>query len=725
MSIKKPSQTPDALDPDIAARHAVLARFQLSDIQHLESDDLATAQQLIGHGDTLGQWRTEGYVSNSTFRNIDLARRIRSWLRNFDPDLAEGAHCDLISEGVSTLTRLGVLMRMTPTRFGKGSNRSRPLKSSTVAQYMYDIAPKLLARAILRAMGAAKREHGLLRCFNAEDLAEIGDDRKLSRELSRLDTLAAMRLWWDVPEKKPLLRVTDPGEPPVSRKPPREKIPFPPLDDAWLMETGPRVLWVVNELAPNLLRLLERLPNVLIQVNRDLSKGGIQFQISSMLQSELQREPWLDSLGRPLEPPFRFMTSASASRHKTDPYEWPIRTWQQVCMLSTTVQAAHMFIALLATAGRIGEDRTLARFCVEMHADGQHFVHGRTYKLNHALFGDQRTWPAPAMLVKALGQQARLAAAWDWLPVSQTDAMPSSPQFDSQLWVSIGTHGHGQGIAVTWLDALLEMAKRLGVNPRPGGKNVHPHRFRKTVARLAGIALWNSPIVIKQLLGHKDIEMTLHYILSDPGIREEAEKVLRELRVMHCAETLQQVRDAVKSGLPNPFGGVGGTRLVSAVIEHEARERQSQRQWTTDTPYELAVDYTMNGKGWRLGTGFICSKLPHEAGECRKGASRRGEHGEPLISNCKRTCAQRIDLPEQIAKARQERDVEEVCDGYVAIATKACADGQLLVAAGCLKQLNEELEGWPDLKSRYDASPDVQALFVALEPQDEAEVAHG
>lgn len=724
MNPNTPDQTPKELDPEIAARQAVLARFELSDIQHLEGDDLAAAQRLMGHGDALGRWHSEGYLSRVTLRNIDLAHRIRSFLLKLEPDLCEDVHGDVISEGVTTLTRLGVLMRLVRTGFGKGSNGSRPLKASTVALAMYQHGPPILARAIQRAMAATTHAPGLFRCLTAEDLAEFDADQLLSAELNRLHTLATLGLWSDVPQKQPLLPVTDPGDQPVSRKPRHERIPFPPLGDAWLMEIGPRVLWVVNELAPNLLRLLERLPGVLTRVRRGDRQSMASQEFSSLIQEELQREPWLDSLGRPLVPPFRMKTSGAGRGEKND-YAWPIGNWKQVCMLSTTVQAAHMFIALLATAGRIGEGATLDRSCVAMHADGEHFVHGRTYKLKHALFGEHRNWPAPAMLIRALGQQARLAAAWDWLPVSQTATMPTSPQFDNQLWVSIGTKGHGPGVAVHWGTALVELAKRLGVDPRPGGKSVHPHRFRKTVARLAGIALWNSPVVLKQLLGHKDIEMTLHYILSDPGIREEAEKVLRELRVMHCTETLQQVRDAVKAGLPNPFGGIGGARLASAVIEHEAREQQSQRQWTTETPYGMAVEYTMNGKGWRLGTGFICSKLPHEAGECRKGASRRGEHGEPLISNCQRTCPQRIDLPEEIAQARHQRDVEEICEGYVAIATKACEDGQLLVAAGCLLQLNDELEGWPDIKARYDARPDVQSLVAALEPQDEAEAAHG
>jgi hypothetical protein len=232
---------------------------------------------------------------------------------------------------------------------------------------------------------------------------------------------------------------------------------------------------------------------------------------------------------------------------------------------------------------------------------------------------------------------------------------------------------------------------------------------------------------LKQLLGHKNIEMTLHYILSDPGIREEAEKVLRELRIMHCADTLERVREALKAGLPSPVGGVGGIRLADAITEHENRELQSQRQWSAESAQELAEQYTMNGEGWRLGVGFICSKLPHEAGECRKGASRRGEHGEPLISNCKMNCPQRIDLPTQIGLARQKRDAQQVCDGYIEIATTALRKNQLLVAAYCLNQLEDHLAKWPDLRAQFDGRSDLQAIVAALseEPELQTEAAHG
>jgi hypothetical protein len=130
----------------------------------------------------------------------------------------------------------------------------------------------------------------------------------------------------------------------------------------------------------------------------------------------------------------------------------------------------------------------------------------------------------------------------------------------------------------------------------------------------------------------------------------------------------------------------------------------------------------MNGTGWRLGPGFICSKLPHEPGECRKGAARRGEHGEPQINNCMRSCPQRIELPVQIADARRRRDADQVCDGYLAIATEACKEGNLLVAAHSLRQLNKVLSDWPELKARYEARPEMQAIVAALGPEDDAEV---
>lgn len=719
MSLKKPDPprgTP--VDPDIAVRQAVFARFELADIQHLIGEDLNAARQLCGHGAETLHWETNLPTLQKSLQKIDLELRIRSALDNLDRNGQGEVHDALISEAVHTLTRLGVLMRLAPTA-GSREQKTRLLKASTTAELIYSRWPTIVARAIQRKATADAPDQGLFCHLNRADLQIFGAHRWLSKEVRRLYILADKGLWWDIPERKLLTTVTDPSSKPPSRKPEHKKIPYPPFPEDWLAEIGPRVLWVVTELAPNLLRMLEALPEPLRQAR--VWQGNTNNQVKRIIEAESAREPWLDTAGQPLVPPFLLQTGTRNFGY--DPFEWPIRTWEHVQLLSTTLQSAHAFVALLATAGRVNENATLSRTCIEMHADSSHHVRGRTYKLNWTPDGHERTWPAPAMLVQALGQQARLAAAWDWLPLNmQCGGSPTEPQFGDQLWVSIGSNQLcGPEANFVWHSALRYLARRLGVTDKPGGKNIHPHRFRKTTSRLAGVALWNSPLVLKQLLGHKDIEMTLHYILSDPGVREEAEKVLRELRVMHCAETLQQVRDAQKAGLPNPFGGIGGARLASAVTEHETRESEADRPWTADTAYELANEYTMNGTGWRLGPGFICSKLPHEAGECRKGASRRGTHGEPLINNCKRTCSQRVELPVQIADARRKRDAEEVCDGYLAIATKACEEENLLVTAHCLRQLNELLADWPELKARYEVRPDMQAIVAAIAVEDEAE----
>lgn len=722
MSDQPKVNNPGVHDSEADSRLAVLSRFELDAIQHLDGNDLAAAQQLCGHGSQFGSLQTDSPGLVKYARNIDIAKRIRNYLLKLDPQWpeAEEHHDGLIAEGVVALTRLALLARLAATN----SRKNGRLKPSNVAKHVYRHWPDLVALAIWRKATVTLPEPGLFRYLAEADIDERNTRRLFRDELRRIDALTGQGLWWDAPVKPRVSKVTDPSTKSGQRTPEPASTPFQPLPDVWLAEIGPRVLWVVNDLAPNLLTVLERLRVALANVDWSRGRTCIQQKVAALIQAELQREPWRDRWGRPLVPSFPLVTSAMGG-HRSDKFEWPIRTWEQVCMLSTTVQAAHGFIALLGTAGRISEDATLTRNCVEQRPDGRHQVHGRTYKLTRALMGIKRTWPAPDVLVDALGQQARLANAWDWLPISKkAGEMPSAPQFGDQLWVSIGQNGRtGPEADFSWGNALVTLAKRLGVDLRPGGRRVHPHRFRKTIGRLAGVALWNSPLVLRQLFGHKDIEMTLHYILSDPGIREEAEKVLRELRVMHCADALQQVRDAVKAGIPNPFGGAGGARLQRAVIEHEVREATSGREWSATTSYNLAVEYTMNGLGWRLGIGFICTKLPHEAGECRKGSSRRGERGEPLISNCKPTCVNRCELPSQIALARQQRDVEEICDGYLTIASQACNDGQLLVAAHCLQQLTDTLADWPELKARYDANPQVLHLNALLNPDVQAEAA--
>ncbi len=696
-----------AVDPVEEGRFAVLQRFRIEDIQHLGPQDLLFAQRLSGHGDLWGRWQTPKSLApnilSSAQRDIDLARRLRNFLAKEEPAVVSLE--PLVDMGVLVLTRLALLMRLVPSG-GTGLGKAVRLKPSTITTTLYSHWPQIIARAIRR-----KADHpaaiGLLQCLTEADLLTFNSNKsaRFTRsELSRLNTLVARGVWSDAPLLPDVRRMTAPSQNNVARPSQKMPVSFLPFPEDWLAEIGPRVLWVVQDMGPNLTRLLETLRPDLESINWEPINA--KKRISQLIQSHLECNQWLDRAGSLLLPPFPLTTSFGG--FSTDTHEWPPRTWEHIVILCATLQASHLFITLLASAGRIGEIANLARDCVVVGRNGKDYLKGFTYKLSGNLFGDVRQWPAPEILSQCLGQQARLAAAMGWLPRKPGDALPRTSRFGNAMWVSIGIGGLvGEEAQFGFNDALTALAKRLNVNPKPGGSNFHAHRFRKTIGRLAGIALFNSPLVLKRLFGHKSIEMTLHYILCDHGVREEAEKVLRELRIMHCAEALEEIHQALRDGLPLPGnGGPGAARLVTTVRNEEDHLKQSGRIWDDGSAYDLAYLLTAQGQGWRLiQENIVCSKAPGEDGLCQKKRSK----GEPNTANCQHECDNRIVL------MRRRRDSEQIIEQYLDIARQARDDGQLLVLAGAVSNVREELENFADLKEKYLANLDVQSLFALCE----------
>ncbi|MDP2869160.1 MAG: hypothetical protein Q8O08_10050 [Methyloversatilis sp.] len=681
-------------------RFAFLRRFRVEDIHTLGRDDLLAAQSLAGHGNTWGFWQTpEAYARMPKHRaDIDLTGRLSHFLSKE----AITSNVDLlVDEGVLVLMRWALLVRMVPSaKFKRSCAR---LKCSSLAVNLYAYLPRLAARAIVRKL-AAPDVKGFFSFLMESDQREFAAIREMRVEMERLNTLQARGLWNDVPVKFDNGRTTDPSQEP-SRPAQDKNEPYLPLPDSWLAEIGPRVLWVVQDLGPNLLHLLETLREEMRAIDWSLSKPAISRNTGALIASHLATNRWLDRAGRPLTPSFPLRTCAG--KHGANTKEWPPRTWEQVAKLSVVLQGAHLFIVLLACAGRIGEVATLTRACVGIARDGNDYLSGRTYKLSSHLFGDSRQWPAPPILCQVLGQQGRLAAAWDWLPCPLEDGLPDAPRFGADLWVSIGKGNAGEGAMVDFNGALRSLSERLGIEDRPGGRLVHAHRFRKTMGRLAGVALFNSPLILKRLFGHKSIEMTLHYILCDEGVREEAEKVLRELRVMHCAEALEEIHHAIANNLPLPDnGGAGAARLAAAVRHTEAELAQGGRGWRESSAYDLACLLTMQGQGWRLiKENIVCSKAPGEDGLCQKKRTK----GEPDTANCQPQCDNRIVF------ARKRRDVQLGIEQYLDMARQARDDDQLLVLASVMDNMQDEWTNFADLEKQYRADPEVQALLALCE----------
>lgn len=695
-------------DPVNASRLECLRSFEPADVQSLGRDDLLNAQALLEHGSKWGYWQTAAKLAPGllklSMRNIDLVDRLRHCLAKEGITDAPDA---LIEEGVSTLTRLGVLLRLVPSGTSATKVR-RILKPHSICQILFHRVTGIAARAMCRKLKSGDEARGIFCYLTDADQREFRANKRHGIELERLHTLATRGQWHDIPPPPETTQITDPSRAPNVSPNRKKPVPYTPLPDAWLEEIGPRVLWVVQELGPHLLHLLEELPEMMGKLDWSQSNKTIACKLRKIIAAHLAKFPWLDRTGCPLMPHFALTTARG--KHEAETLEWPPRTYEHLINLSLALQASHLFICLLASAARVGEVATLLRQCVAIERDGEGYLHRHTYKLSDSFLGDEHKSPAPPILHTCMGQQARLAAAFDRLPRALRERqVPKTARFGDALWVSIGSGRTGEAATVNFLTALKYLAKRLGVNPKPGGKWVHPHRFRKTIGRLAGVALFNSPLVLKRLFGHKSIEMTLHYILCDPGIREEAESVLRELRIMHCAEALEEIHRAIANNMPLPAnGGAGAARLLAAVENQEVHLQEQGRVWMEGSAYELACLLTGQGKGWRLiNANIVCSK----DWVCSK--PHRHKEMELDKSKCDPGCENRVVL------ARRRRDTEDAIEQYLEIARQARIEGQLLVMAHAVGNLRDELGYYVDLSEKYLAMPDVQLMFALCDDNGE------
>jgi integrase len=390
--------------------------------------------------------------------------------------------------------------------------------------------------------------------------------------------------------------------------------------------------------------------------------------------------------------------------------EWQPTSYAAVKNMANLLQSAHLWIALLAMGGRISEVITLGRGCVEFARDGKPYANGKTYKLSSRIDGEDRTWALPDVAVTALAQQARLAAAWERIARRQRGGIEDDDDKleigDGHLWACFGCSSISDP-EVLFSEAgkaLQRLAIRLGLPHKPGGINLHPHRFRKTIARLVGIAIVNSPRILQLVFGHKDIQMTLYYIRSDKALAVEIEKVTRELKIMRCERMIEEMH--ATRGLPGALpqdghGGPGGRMLAKALENHVEELHQRGEDWGAGSAHELAEILTAGGRNWTLvGEHSVCSKGPGEAGLCSK------KLGDPITSNCQSECIHRIE------EKTGRRDVHRIIPILVRNWKRARDDQQLLVMAGYKDQLRRELGRFDDIGATLGADPDV-ALIMA------------
>jgi integrase len=682
----------------MAARQDVRKTISLEDIQTLSLSDIVRCKTMLGHGAEYGVWETPASLIGRRLKGCVSVFCFRKRIRDALPEDVQKTEEleDLLDEGVLWLSRYALLLSVGPAALiSRKNGQSRGLDPTTIVAILYTNMPRILACGILRrlAIGSTAKQ-GFAHHLDAQNLSSLRQDRFLRDELGRLAMLKIKGLWDDAPGGEAIARVTNPRG--KAQKPSAEdkSDPYMPIPDEYMAEMGGRVLWFVLNVGPHLLALAEALPELFSGINLKSSA------FPNRLRRYLSENVWCDLDSCPIKKmPFEFMVG-SLKKSPGTTHDWPPRTWQQVKNCLTALQSAHLWIALLATAGRMQEVLTLQRNCIDRDRNGRPHLSGKTFKLSRDPSGESRQWPLPAVLVEALAQQVRLARACDeiaWLREWNSGGGELKVE-GNNLWASFGagnyTGGERDLAEVSY--ALQSLAVRLGMTPMPGGKNLHAHRFRKTIARLAALAIVDSPRVLMQLFGHRDIAMTLHYILGDKTLQVEIEQVTRELRIMRCQEVVESLHSALHDPDELAFGGYGGgavAHMAEAVISHEETLICQGRQWGADSAYDLAVILTLNGQYFRMvKPGVLCTKPTTELSPCKCGSD----------------CINRIE--EKTAR----RDVMHIIPVLLEQGERALADNQLMVVANVVDQLEDELARFEDIGKEWKENPKLICLQEAL-----------
>jgi integrase len=700
-----------SFDQDIA-RNQAQALFPLESLHNLDLESARRCQTMLGHGETFGIWETQEALvphMQRCMRRIDLRKRISACMpkeTQTSPALDE-----FLDEGVLWLTRLALLMRMGPAGLA-GTAKLKSLDASSVARIVYDHQAKLVARGLTRRLESTDSSNsGFASALTAEDLRIWWAQETFHAELKRLTQLHGLGLWPDSPAPREFkANTTAVRGTPTQRPAERKRTPYSPIPDEYMAAMGPRVLWLIKDLGPNLIHLLETLPVLLGSANANCQ--SINRRIKNYFDSNI----WRDRNGQVIEkPPFELKHGSDRGKHalkdpsEHDPFEWPPRNWASVQALAVTLQSAHLWMALLVMAARVGEVATLGRECVEFARDGQPYANGRTYKSSRALVGLQREWPIPDILLDVFAQQIKLVEACERLErmIEGSTKMAGLLGNSTHLWASLGTSGSADATErlSTYGECLQTFATRIGLTPMPGGKNLHPHRFRKTLARLAGLAIDGSQKVLMLLLGHDDVTTTLGYMQSDRAFAKEVDDITRELRIMRGEALIEDMRAALRDPSGLPYGGHGGGGapvLADSVRAYEEELHRTGEEWGVNTARELSVLLTNNGESARLiSAHVVCTKTAGEVGLCSK------KKGAIVAGNCQAECSNHIE------DKTGRRDTERVIPILVLHAQENIANNDWLPLQRDKKQLDQELKRYDDIGAKWRAKPEVRAILEA------------
>lgn len=728
-----------------STRDLALLETSVEHIQHMDTEQIMVLQRLLQHGETLGVWCTPAnwlaasLQIGTTSLRVDLRKRILDYLPE---DIQQEAFTNKplikrIDKAVLTLTRYLLLLRMGPVGMGGGAGQ-RSLDVSTISTLAYTEGPQLMALALtneINLLNAAADttlpyEHHdfgpkVLGTLAQADLSALSKSarRGIYDECKRMHRLQDMGLWWDVPTLELPSKTKIMTGLPVTNELPEPIDEHKPLPDDYVAQMGQRSIWILKELGPNIMAIASAMVELWDATHSaTLAPESVANKRQDGVKDILARHQWKDSSGNSIErPPFTInlakepgfvkLRSKAEEAIETDEFIWPPRHYPDIKALLGTVQMAHYFIVALSMGARQSETLSLKRTCITYAVDKRPYANGRTFKLEQRYEGVVRDWQLPDIATEAVEQQVRLVRIGEQLSriTPSFSAMNARTTPPTHLWGQFSAPGHGDATKPL-LDinqALTRYALTLGLSVRPGGQKFRSHRFRKTLARLVALALTQAPKILMEVFGHKTIEMTLHYILSDKSLRKEIEQVSRELRVMRAKEVVERMVEADIASLSiDPknlagYGGLGALGVRGAVNSYRETVFRRGDQWGAQSVWELSELLTLQGTAWeQVRHGVICTKFPGQAGPCNK------SFGRPEPSKCKSSCGHRLE----------EAFLREDVDGAIRDALSAyeidSAKGEKLSAAFWVGQLRAHVPRFPDLHEKWMKDATIQSLLA-------------
>jgi integrase len=731
------SQPVSVAEEVAATRARALLLTTAEQVPYADAPSLLATQAVLQHGTTHGRWQTpRRWFTTATPVKLDVDLRARIIAGIPDQDLrrrvTEDENQPLLDQAVTQLTRYLVVLRMGPAGMGR-KRAGASLDPRSIAEIAYFVGPALFAVALMgwmRGEQSADAASGLLRVVKLEDLDVLSPSirRLVLVEARRMAFLNERDCWNDLAclEQDPGSTTAVAGDAP-QREGERSSDPHLPLPDEYVSLMGQRSIWLIESLAPNLLSLAQAIRDIWLRTadaTGTTSPPMVEHRRRTEVSELLERWRWADADGRLIErPPFSIILSSTGSKQKgaSTNEVWPPRNLAAVFGLIGNVQLAHLFVVSLSTGGRKAETLDLQRTCLEYARDGRPYATGRTFKLVRRIDGELRDWVLPDMATKAIEQQRRLVELIETIGPQRPPKKPKArdASVPTHLWLQVSGGGPSDRTKpLMHLDkAMRAYARALGMDERPSGQWLRPHRFRKTVARLAALALTQAPKVLMDVFGHKSIEMTLYYILSDKALQAEIEQVGRELRVMRASDAIEAIVAAEDAGVTGlKLGGYGGPAALMidrAIQVHRERVHRRGEQWGAGSVRELAEVLTLQGKAWEVVRhGVVCTKLPgSESGPCNK------SKGRPEPSHCQTDCRHRLE------DAFLREDVDASISSCVAEYEVAKAANDELMQAMWAGQIRAHVSRFNDLRSKWMVHPTVMRALGTSDEIDLEEAA--